>query len=320
MIDLKRLVILFLLIAVPLYSQTASLSNLSPTYGGSGSYDSPWVLKSPKVKFKVYCSSNDNGATLYRASVHMAIGRACCVMYQSSDEPYSIAHEKTHTVTGLHTGNFYIKVDWLRDEGGKWAKQGYDKYFITCQVPPVNSYSAPYTPPAGSSPPTIVIDVSNVINPSAAGTESDPYYPAASPSDTTLYFSLANSTGMANGCFNYAIVVSGQHPHYYLGHDCNSKETYGYSADLSSAQWYNTGTFEGSATSTETCHGTSKSGLYKLDVYMYNQHGQRSVARKVWYVPQHDQDDPRPQPDPEPVPDPVDTTACPVPTGLEVYE
>jgi len=251
-------IILVLFSISNLFAQSANIELLSNVVGGSGTYDSPYLLDTNVIEWTHNVSGSNKESASYMTCVHAAIGRSCIVAYQEKDINYLTMEDKIYSITEF-CGTYYIRTE----VNGSMTS----KIFILCQVPPVESFNVPYTPPASNVPPTPVIDLKNILG--GSGTYNSPYVIAGS----TVQFYIKDSNDgngkgdLEKGAWYWAIVTDGWHPIYSKGQELKYVEdTYAYYDEFNDLQQW------------DTTERPSNTGDYKLTLYLYDRHGVRNTT------------------------------------------
>jgi len=253
----KKTIFIFLLLISNVFSQSAEIVLLNHTLGGDGTYDNPYILDTDEVRWKHSISGSNKETAKYMTCIHASTGRACILCYKKDNIDFTTMQGMNHNAK-LFCGTYYIRTHV--------NEKMTSKIFIHCRVPPVDPYSVPYNPPAANVSANPSIKMNNVL--SGSGSWSDPYVIAGQVAQFYVKDSRdANGIGdIQNGAWFWAIVTDGWHPIYSHGERLKDiKATFSYFDELDDLQQWN------------TQERLSETGQYKLTLYFFDRHGERSL-------------------------------------------
>ena len=242
---------------------------LSDVEEGKGTYESPYVINSTELKWRVDETNGPNKENvLYRIDVHLDGYRSCATQVSYKDLSWSDLQGRIFTYTADMSGWYYIRIDI--NETGEYYQS--TRMNIYCRVPPFNSYDIPYNPPVGNAKPVAVPNFVNKIK--GTGIYTNPII----ISGPIIKFRIDDSydpdgeSDLINGVFVWAIHSHGHHPIYAKGQQVTDAiDTFLLYPEI-----------QGKIYEWDTRERLSTTGYYVLYVPVIDQHGEQAVI-----VPYH---------------------------------
>lgn len=250
----------------------------SDIHGGSGTYGDPYVLHTNEIRWRVDDSYGDNLENgIYTTEIKMSRHRSCAPVIRFKDMSWSEASSQTFSWVGV-TGVYHIDFDVVYGGEEKHVKQ-----FFYLKVPPVNSYSVPYTAPGNHAPDPY----GRILNYSGgSGSVSDPLM-LEGPYVRFTLDECGDPDGAGdykNGVHYWAIYTEGHHPVY------SSDEQGERDPDKTYMRWE---LIEGTVFEWDTRKRPSEDNIYTLVAVMYDQHGEYAEKRiRFYYDPANGGSDP----------------------------
>jgi len=236
-------------------ARSAGIDIISNKVGGSGTWESPYIINTNIIKWKVIIAND--GA--YTTSIKPSGYRSCATLLECG-EIYQVQTDNQIFEWRGMAGKYKIKLD--TPNGDELL------VFVHCRVPPLQEYSLPYTPPNTNSP-VIRIDVDNKI--SGSGTSVDPYV----VNGPIIKFNFDGSSGMTGGVINWAINTDGNHPIYSGGQAItNALDTFTiWDTEVSGKifQW-------------DTRERVSNTGEYNIEAYAIDKYGNYFQQRLINFI------------------------------------
>jgi len=238
---------------------------LSDVVEGNGTYLNPYVINSTNLKWRVDSTYGPNKENvLYRIDVHLDGYRSCATQVTYRDLSWSDLQDRIFEYTADMCGWYYIRIDI--NETGEYYQS--TRLNIYCRVPPFNSYSLPYNPPAGNSKPVSFPTFVNKIQ--GTGIYTNPII----VSGPIIKFRIDDTYDpdgvgdLENGVFIWAIHTHGHHPVYV-----NGEGGFGYKA-IDTFLLYPE--IQGKIYEWDTRELLSSTGYYVLYVPTIDQHGEQA--------------------------------------------
>jgi hypothetical protein len=240
----------------------------SDIHGGSGSYEDPFVLHTNVINWRLdetYGSNLKSGS--YTTEIKMSRHRSCAPVIRFPDMSWSEAKSKTFSWTGV-TGVYHIDYDVEYN-----GEETHVKQFFYLKVPPVKSFSVPYTAPGNHAP----NPYGKILNYSGgSGSVSDPLM-LQGPFIRFTLDACSDPDGANDfkyGVHYWAIYTEGHHPAY------SSTEQGEREPSKTYMQW---GLIDGTVFEWDTRLRPSEDNLYTLVAVMYDQHGEYAEERIRFY-------------------------------------
>ena len=241
---------------------------VSDIHGGSGSYGDPYVLHTNVIEWRVDDTYGDNKESgIYTTEIKMSRHRSCAPVVRFKDMNWSDASSQTFHWEGV-TGVYHIDFDVVYNGEETHAKQ-----FFYLKVPPVKSFSVPYTANGNHAPDPY----GNILNYSGGyGSVSDPLM-LQGPFIRFTLDECNDSDGAndyKNGVHYWAIYTEGHHPVYSsdMQGEREPSKTY--------MRW---DLIEGTVFEWDTRLRPSQDYVYSLVTVMYDQHGEYAEKRIRFY-------------------------------------
>lgn len=240
-----------LILLIPYTLLGANIEIISKISGGSGSYNSPYLIDSDSLKWKTH----DGG---YKTTVHSAGHRSCATLITY----YIQGSNNEYTFTNI-CGKYYVCI---KTENNDYLQ----KIWFILRIPPVKSYSGEYyNYPVNNKPPIPIIKMANIAG--GNGSNDDPYI--VTDEVVKFYINGKDDDGYDDikyGCMNWCVDSQGHHPRYNgpMGTN-NMKETFlYYNQEIMPDAEYFTVLQEW-----DTNEAISENGEYNLWLIIYDQHG-----------------------------------------------
>jgi hypothetical protein len=253
---------------------SAHFTVLSDIKEGSGTYFEPYVINSNLVEWKVNISGTDKENILYKVDVHMEHYRSCATVHEWKNLTYQDiqARDGKFEYAAEMSGWYYLRIDIMED--GEYNELKDARTHVFFRVPPVNSYTLPYTPPSNNRKPEPRIEILNEIG--GSGSYSDPYV-IDSPIVEFRIDGTSDPDGeedLINGVFLWAIHMDGHHPVYAKEQGTRiASESFLYYSEMKNVifTW-------------DTRERPSTDGQYTLHLPVIDQHGEKNETKVEFTV------------------------------------
>ena len=203
---------------------TGVITMVSEIVGGDGSWENPYIMDTNLIEWRVddtYGAGKETAT--YKTELHTGKYRSCATQVQFDNLSWSNVVDRIFRWEGF-TGTYHLDLVVSDDEGSSLKR-----IWLYCRVPPVKSYTLPYSPPAGNNKPNPVINILNAVN--GAGTYNNPYK-IDSPIVKFRIDGTYDPDGhndVEYGAFLWEIHMHGHHPVYCkYEHEPDPTKTYIY--------------------------------------------------------------------------------------------
>jgi len=251
----------------------------SDIHGGSGTYEDPFVLHTNVINWRLNETYGDNRESgIYTTEIKMSRHRSCAPVVRFTKMSWADAKSQTFSWTGV-TGVYHIDFDVEYN-----GEEIHVKQFFYLKVPPVKSFSVPYTAPGNRAPNPF----GKILNYSGgSGSVSDPLMLQGPFIQFTLD-ECSDSDGANDykyGVHYWAIYTEGHHPAYSSAEQGEREPSKTYMTwDL----------IDGTVFEWDTRLRPSEDNLYSLVAVMYDQHGEYAEKRiRFYYDPNSGETKPR---------------------------
>lgn len=240
----------------------------SDIHGGSGTYDDPFVLHTNIINWRLdetYGNNRESG--IYTTEIKMSRHRSCAPVIRFPNMSWSEAKSKTFSWTGV-TGVYHIDYDVEYN-----GEETHVKQFFYLKVPPVKSFSVPYTASGNRAPNPF----GKILNYSGgSGSVSNPLM-LQGPYIQFTIDECSDPDGANDykyGVHYWAIYTEGHHPVYSSDEQGEREPSKTYMTwDL----------VDGRVFKWDTRLRPSEDHLYSLVAVMYDQHGEYAEERIRFY-------------------------------------
>ena len=247
-----RILAWMLLIPALVLGQTARVVIDSPIAGGSGSYNSPYIINGNTIRWHIEVSGYPEP---FETNVHLTGHRSCGTAKDYGEFTLDGINGRQFEFTEV-VGKYYIR---FHNDSGLLIRP---TFYL--RVPPVRAYDMPYEYPASNRPPQPIIAIKNQAG--GSGSAGDPARVSLNQGGVIQFWMRATDPDGAEdiryGLKYWAIETEGHHP-VYMGPEStqNSMESYAFYPQFDELQEW------------DTNERPSTDGEYTLHLIVIDQHG-----------------------------------------------